>query len=144
MNTGNRKLTYEDAQAIRKAYGAGSRLKDLGAQYGIGESMASLIVNNKRYIDPLIPKPDEEVYVYAGQRYVYRPSNPVFTLYGTTVKRASLRPHGMTMTLCNVRGETLSLRGELIGEVIVFIHLVGEGGTYEIGRWIPIGKDMQP
>lgn len=45
-----RKLTYEQAQALREAYSSGSVLSDLANNYCISLSAASYIVNNKTYI----------------------------------------------------------------------------------------------
>jgi hypothetical protein len=71
--------------------------------------------------------------------YTWTPVHTPRTLYGVPLLPQSLIPDGLVMTLVNVEGASLTLRGELIGETIRFTHLAGEGGQWIIGVWTPSG-----
>lgn len=80
-----------------------------------------------------------------GTRYVWRPSPfPLQILYGAPVILASLIPDGLVLTLRNVRGERLVIRGEPFGEGIAFFHLCGEGGNRLIGEWVAMTVEKEP
>ncbi len=69
--------------------------------------------------------------------YTWEPAPYVLpSLYAAPLIAGSDIPDGMIMTLRNINGDELIIRGEMHGDCIVFRHMCGYQRT--IGAWVPV------
>ncbi len=135
-------LTLKDGRDIRALYAEKHTLQAIADRYNVSESYISLIVSNQRLVDNSLPKTSPANrfprWTHEGVTYIWRLYAPIMFLYGKVVRRSSLTPDGMTLTLRTIDDEELVIRGEQHGKAIAFYHIEGQGGGFVIGQWVPV------